>query len=115
MSDRPDSLHRLVALLALLGLAAALVSGVVSLTQGALGRTVIVAVALAAAVAGGWYVVASRGAARLAGGVLAAAGGVAVVLVIVSFKAPRATVASGSRPTRAGLKNGVFGYEIGEY
>ena len=84
MSDRPDSLHRLVALLALLGLAAALVSGVVSLTLGALGRRVIVAVALAAAVAGGWYGVASRGAARLAGGVLAAAGVVAVVLVIVS-------------------------------
>jgi diacylglycerol kinase family enzyme len=73
-----------VALLALLGLAAALVAGVVALTQGALGRIVIVAVALAAAVAGAWYVVASRGAARLAGGVLAAAAVVAVVLVIVS-------------------------------
>jgi diacylglycerol kinase family enzyme len=73
-----------VALLALLGLAAALVAGVVALTQGALGRIVIVAVALAAAVAGAWYVVASRGAARLAGGLLTTAAVVAVVLVIVS-------------------------------
>lgn len=77
-------MRRLVALLALLGFAAALVAGVVALTQGALGRLVIVAVALAAVVAGAWYVVASRGAARLAGGLLAAAGLVAVVLVIVS-------------------------------
>ena len=76
--------RRLIAALALVALAAALASGLVALTQGALGRLAIVAVAVAALAAGLWYLVASRGAARAAGGLIAAAAAVAIVLVILT-------------------------------
>ncbi len=77
----------MVAGLALLALALAVVSGVVAVSQGSVGRVVVAAAALVAAVVGGWYVIASRGTARAAGGLLAAAAVVAViVLLLTSFQ-----------------------------
>jgi diacylglycerol kinase family enzyme len=76
--------RRLVAALALLALAAALLCGLIAVTQGALGRLVVIAVAVAVAVVGLWYLVSSRGATRAAGGLLAAAAAAAIVLVILS-------------------------------
>ena len=87
MSGRPDTRRRVVAGLALLALALAVVSGVVAVSQGSVGRVVVAAAALVAAVVGGWYVIASRGTARAAGGLLAAAAVVAViVLLLTSFQ-----------------------------
>jgi diacylglycerol kinase family enzyme len=79
-----DGRRRLVAVLALLALAAAAIAGVISVSQGAVGRLAVAAVALAAAVVGGWYVIASRGAARLVGGLVAVAAVVAVILLLVT-------------------------------
>jgi diacylglycerol kinase family enzyme len=73
-----------VAVLALLALVAALVSGLLALTQGSVGRLVVVAVALVAAVVGVWYLIASRGAARVAGGLLAVAAVVALLVAILT-------------------------------
>jgi diacylglycerol kinase family enzyme len=84
MRGHPDSRRRLVASLALVALAGALLSGVVALTQGSLGRLAVVALALAAAAVGLWYLVAGRGPVRLAGGLLAAAAAVAVLAVVVT-------------------------------
>ncbi len=87
MSHQPDIRHRLVAVLALLALTAAVAAGVFSVTQGAVSRLVVAAVALVAAVVGAWYVVASRGVARVAGALLAVAAVVAVVvLLLTSFR-----------------------------
>ena len=79
--------RRLVAVLALLALTAAVAAGVISVTQGAIGRLVIAAVALVAVVLGGWHVIASRGVARLAGGLVALAAVVTVIaLLVTSFR-----------------------------
>jgi diacylglycerol kinase family enzyme len=79
-----DGRRRLVAVLALLALASAAIAGVISVSQGAVGRLAVAAVALAAAVVGGWYVIASRGVARLVGGLVAVAAVVAVILLLVT-------------------------------
>ena len=84
MVDDSRGRRRLAAVVALLGLVAAVVAGVVSLSQGSLGRLVVVAVVLVVAVVGLWYVVASRGAARLAGGVVALVAVAVVVLVVLT-------------------------------
>jgi diacylglycerol kinase family enzyme len=75
---------RLIAALALVALVAALASGVVAVTQGALGRLAVIALAVSVAVVGLWYLVASRGLTRAVGGLLAAAAAVAIALVIVT-------------------------------
>ena len=70
-----------------LALTAAVAAGVISVTQGAIGRLVIAAVALVAVVLGGWHVIASRGVARLAGGLVALAAVVTVIaLLVTSFR-----------------------------
>jgi diacylglycerol kinase family enzyme len=84
VADHGDGRRRLVALLALLALVGALVAGVLSLSQGALGRLVIVALAVSAAVVGGWYVAASRGAVRMVGGLVAAAAVLVLVWVVLT-------------------------------
>ena len=84
MVDDSRGRRRLAAVVALLGLVAAVVAGVVSLSQGSLGRLVVVAVVLVVAVVGLWYVVASRGAARLAGGVVALVAVAVLVLVVLT-------------------------------
>jgi diacylglycerol kinase family enzyme len=84
VTGHPERRRRLVALLALLALLGAVAASVVALTQGSLGRLVVVALALIAAVVGGWYVLAGRGAARIAGGLVAAAAVLAVVLVLLT-------------------------------
>ena len=59
-------------------------AGVASLSQGSLGRFVIVAVVAAAAVVGIWYLIASRGTVRMVGAVIAVAALVGLLVSVLT-------------------------------
>jgi diacylglycerol kinase family enzyme len=84
MVDHADGRRRLAAVAALLGLVAAVVAGLLSLTQGSLGRLVVVGVALVVTVVGLWYMAASRGPTRIAGAVAVVAAVVVLLLVVLT-------------------------------
>ena len=84
MADHAQSRRRPAAILALIAGIAAVVAGVASLSQGSLGRFVIVAVVAAAAVVGIWYLIAGRGTVRMVGAVIAVAALVGLLVSVLT-------------------------------